>query len=476
MNPKEEVIEKFRNMASRQHKPEWELPSNREAYQMPAFHGDFYSVEFYPYAEPDEDPVFAIAGGKHPEEDYYTCVWTKDLESGDPLLCVAGGNANIKIIDALTGKLLRTLPGHGGEINDLVISPVNPHILASASVDATVRIWSLDPAHEQQPCAAILEGDGHKESILTLAFHSNNRYLLSGGVDHTINLWTLPEFPDSNTGTNKPTRIHYPHFSTSEIHADIVDCVNFHGDLILSKAANEHCIVLWSINNFNSTDPPPSPSMAPTTHDAQRDTRSAFTPSTSSVNMQNQFHYTRLLQFGIPDSQIIFMRFALYPGSETLNTNPILSFCNTQARVFFWDLARLGTYRDFTCSDFDFKDASNRPSFLNPFQHRNRGGGGAVARLAREKENSPTESSSSHMTGSDSAGADKGRIDWDRSIKGWMKKYDMGNPLVCVDAHKEEVVKGLGFMGRELAWSKDGSWCVVVGSAGVFALLHRWGR
>jgi polycomb protein EED len=54
------------------------------------------------------------------------------------------------------------------EINDLAISPINPYILASASEDSTVRIWSLDPAHSRQPCAAILEGDGHKETVLTL--------------------------------------------------------------------------------------------------------------------------------------------------------------------------------------------------------------------------------------------------------------------------------------------------------------------
>ncbi|TVY37619.1 Polycomb protein, partial [Lachnellula subtilissima] len=245
-------------MASRQHKPEWELPSLRESHQIPGIGNgkDFYGVQFYPYTEPGVDPVFAIVGGKHilicrppaaentkvevtqycvdeetnkdkngddQEEDYYTCVWTKDFETGDPLLCVAGLNATIKIISALTGKLLRTLSGHGGEINDLVVSPTNPYILASASNDLNVRIWSLDPAHEKQPCAAILEGDGHREAVMSLSFHATGRYLLTGGVDHIINLWTLPEFPDKNTGTNKPTRIYYPHFSTSEIHENIVD-------------------------------------------------------------------------------------------------------------------------------------------------------------------------------------------------------------------------------------------------------------
>lgn len=83
---------------------------------------------------------------------------------------------------------------------------------------------------------------------------------------------------------------------------------------------------------------------------------------------------------------------------------------------------------------------------------------------------------SSNQTGN-SEERDKGpKIDWERSMKGWQKKYDMGDPWVNVEAHKEEVVKGLDFTGRYIAWSRDGQWCVVVGSAGVFALLQRWAR
>lgn len=79
----------------------------------------------------------------------------------------------------------QTLIGHGGvrpatlskwyflakceqEIEDLKFSPTNPQILASACEDSTVRIWSLDPAHAKQPCIAILAGDGHRETILSL--------------------------------------------------------------------------------------------------------------------------------------------------------------------------------------------------------------------------------------------------------------------------------------------------------------------
>jgi polycomb protein EED len=50
----------------------------------------------------------------------------------------------------------------------------------------------------------------------------------------------------------------------------------------------------------------------------------------------------------------------------------------------------------------------------------------------------------------------------------------MGDSLLELEAHQIETVKGLGFMGRQIAWSSDGQWCIVVGNAGVIAILQRW--
>jgi polycomb protein EED len=171
----------------------------------------------------------------------------------------------------------------------------------------------------------------------------------------------------------------------------------------------------------------------------------------------------------------MFMRFSLFPGGP--NMNPVLAFCNMYSKVFFWDLSRLEFYHDASknVNGADLKD--NRPAFLNVFQHRNRGGG-LMARVQRGV--SPTESSSSFNTGSsdvqDREKENKGKVDWDRSMKNWTKKYEMDTPLVNIVAHKEEVVKGFTFTGRYITWSRDGQWCVVVGSSGVFAVLQRWGQ
>ena len=95
-------------------------------------------------------------------------------------------------------------------VNDLAVSSVTPHVLASGSEDYTVRIWCLDPKYEKQPCAVICAGglgEGHKEAVLTIvcrremlfypanaqiqAWHRTGRYLLSGGMDTVINMVPL---------------------------------------------------------------------------------------------------------------------------------------------------------------------------------------------------------------------------------------------------------------------------------------------
>ena len=64
--------------------------------------------------------------------------------------------------------------------------------------------------------------------------------------------------------------------------------------------------------------------------------------------------------------------------------------------------------------------------------------------------------------------------DAEKSREIWTKRYGIGRPQMELLPHKEEVVKNLSFVGRQVAWSVGGEWCVVVGSAGVISVLERW--
>lgn len=87
------------------------------------------------------------------------------------------------------------------------------------------------------------------------------------------------------------------------------------------------------------------------------------------------------------------------------------------------------------------------------------------------EETPPSESSSVHHDKEHGASSEVVK-----SIEIWDRRYNMGEPLHTIQAHKEEVVRSLAFVGRQVAWSAGGEWCIVAGSASVVAVLQRWSK
>ncbi|KAH7063998.1 WD40-repeat-containing domain protein [Paraphoma chrysanthemicola] len=439
-----------------------------------------YDVEFYPYTLPGVDPVFAVCGGPHVivsrcvleknctieilrwaenEDDkkpdgepirYNSVAWSQ-AENGDPLLCVAGddGTRQIRILNVATKQLVATLIGHGDDINDLAISPVNPNILASCSIDHSVRIWSLKPCHRQQPLAAICYGQGHKDQILTIAFHRKGRFILSAGMDTKVNLWAVPDNVDEHMGTDKPAIVHYPHFSTTEVHTDFVDCVQWYNDLILSHASREGKIILWKIDDFSSD--------AAIVPDAPIPTSGAVTSRTPVVISANASpgtrsawggRFQRLLQFDLPYTDQFYLRFSIF---HRLGYHPVLVAGNEKSKAFFWDLERLenaGAGED--------------------------AGGVQSERLLGLPRHVREGSSSSIASSAVSAGSGTTKAKRKKS-KEHPRDRGIADPFQSIKAHKiVEVPKYIAFPFRHFAWSVDGQWCVGVGDTGLINVFHRW--
>lgn len=83
-----------------------------------------------------------------------------------------------------TGKVFQDLRGHKGSIESLCFNK-NGHILASGSVDETIKLWNMADGKEIRTLS------GQESATYCLAFANNGNFLASGQSDGTIKLWDL---------------------------------------------------------------------------------------------------------------------------------------------------------------------------------------------------------------------------------------------------------------------------------------------
>ena len=275
-------------------------------------------------------------------------------------------------------------------------------------------------------------------------------------MDHVVKLWCIPDNLDAAEPDDHPQTVHYPHFSTKAVHHNIVDCVAWYGDLILSKAAQECKIVLWRIEGFAPSEhPPPS---RPCTDASTRSTTSAFGGS-----------YQRLLQFDVPETSSFYMRFAL---STPAGGRPLLAIGNARGKAFFWDLQSLeewaspgsdaespppgleGRPAAAAATGKDARAKRGRAGVARPLGKRKADGGAAAARGGELPDGLAVPAEDAHL----SAAA---------------RGYDAGDPFRVLHSHHAATGRRAEFMARQVAWSGGGAWAVVVGSGGSLAVYRR---
>jgi len=155
-------------------------------------------------------------------------VWRPDGKQ----IVTAGGEPNkpgaIKVWDAATGKLQKTLEGHSRSITSLAFHPER-NLIASGSFDGTVMLWDVSAGK----ATATLKG--HTSEVRDVAFAPTGQRLASAGRDGTVRLWNVA---GALAGKTEATVL--------KGHDDEVAAVAFalKGD-ILASASKDRTVRLW---------------------------------------------------------------------------------------------------------------------------------------------------------------------------------------------------------------------------------------
>jgi coronin-1B/1C/6 len=90
---------------------------------------------------------------------------------------------------------LPLIKGHAGPIIDFEFSPFNDYLLATASEDASVKLWIVPEegvTTDITDCDAELRG--HAKKLILTRFHPTADYTLAtAGADMTMRIWDVTQ-------------------------------------------------------------------------------------------------------------------------------------------------------------------------------------------------------------------------------------------------------------------------------------------
>ena len=175
--------------------------------------------QFKPMAEPKPDLLWSSSA--EPSAGVWSIAYSPDgktLASG-----LSGGQ--IKIWDARSGELLRTLEEHTSHVSSVAFAPDGKTLASNTIWSNTVKLW------DARSGALLRTLEGHTSGIRSVAFAPDGKTLASGSSDKTIKLW------DAHSGEL---------LRTLEGHTKYVRSVTFAPDgSTLASSSRDATVKLW---------------------------------------------------------------------------------------------------------------------------------------------------------------------------------------------------------------------------------------
>jgi WD40 repeat protein/serine/threonine protein kinase len=145
--------------------------------------------EYLPYAVPVILPGVPLASALSPDGRLLARALRADVNAYETGKRSRSDATNtVEVLDTASGRVLRTLIGHSGDVIFIAFSPDGRRI-ATASYDRTIKLW--DPATGRE----VFTLRGHTAGLFGLAFSPDGFRIVSGGIDDTARVWDATPLP-----------------------------------------------------------------------------------------------------------------------------------------------------------------------------------------------------------------------------------------------------------------------------------------
>mmetsp|Transcript_6275 Transcript_6275/g.9120 ORF Transcript_6275/g.9120 Transcript_6275/m.9120 type:complete len:846 (-) Transcript_6275:27-2564(-) len=163
-------------------------------------------------------------------EDFIRCIAVHPTK---PYILTSSDDVKIKLWDWEAGwKMVRVFDGHSHYIMQVVFSPKDPNIFASASLDKSIKVWNIN---KPLPNYSL---EQHEECVNCLDFYhgADKPFLISGADDKTVKVW------DYQTKTC---------VQTLEGHSHNVTAVAFHPKYpYIISCSEDYSFCIWNAQTY----------------------------------------------------------------------------------------------------------------------------------------------------------------------------------------------------------------------------------